>query len=92
METSKLRGGHGGPRSLPLLSRFHAGFREGKTNFDSTYQRNNPNRLVVRDNLHKVKSHKGGRWNGNPETSFLTGDRIDDSTRKCVLREKADEL
>lgn len=37
------------------------------------------------DNLHKVKSQKGGWWNGNPDTSFLTGDRIDDSTRKCIL-------
>lgn len=69
----------------PSLSLFHAVFREGKTNFDSTYQSNNPNCFIVRDKLHKVKSHKGGWWNGNPDTFFLTGDRIDDSTRKCIL-------
>lgn len=57
----------------------------GKTNFDSTYQRNNPNCFIVWDKLHKVKSHKGGWWNGNPDMSSLTDDRIDDSTRKCIL-------
>lgn len=71
------------------LARFpvslHAMFREGKTNFDSTYQRNKPNCFKVWDKLHKVKSHKAGWWNGNPDTSFLTGDRIDDSRGKCVL-------
>lgn len=82
LKTSTLRGQAPRSRSLSLL---HAVFREGKTNFDSTYQRNNPNCFIVRDNLHKVKSQKGGWRNGNPDTSFLTGDWIDDSTRKCIL-------
>lgn len=82
LKTSTLRGQAPCSHSLSLL---HAVFREGKTNFDSTYQRNNPNCFIVRDNLHKVKSQKGGWRNGNPGTSFLTGDRIDDSTRKCIL-------
>lgn len=59
--------------------------REGKTKFDSAYQRNKPKCFKVWDKLHKVKSHKTGWWNGNPDTSFLTGDRIDDSRRKCIL-------
>lgn len=67
------------------LSLVHAVFREGKTNFDSTNQRNNPNCFIVWDNLHKVKSRNGGWRNGNPDTSSLTGDRIDDSSRKCIL-------
>ncbi len=68
------------------LSLLHADFRDVKTNFDPAYQRNNnPNCFIVWDKLQKVKSHKGGWWNGNPDTSFLTGDRIDDSTRKCIL-------
>lgn len=32
-----------------------------------------------------ISSHKAGWWNRNPDTSFLTGDRIDDSRRKCIL-------
>lgn len=85
VKTSTQRGARA-PRSL--ASHYLCYTRcsgRGKPNFDSTYQRNNPNCLVVRDKLHKVKSHRGGRWNGNPDTSFLTGDRIDDSKRKCIL-------
>lgn len=63
----------------------HALFREGKTKFDSAHQRNKPKCFKVWDKLHKVKSHKTGWWNGNPDTSFLTGDRLDDSRRKCIL-------
>lgn len=70
--------------ALPYLCYTQCSGR-GKTNFDSTYQRNNPNCFVVWDNLHKVKSQKGGWGNGNPDMSPLTGDRIDDSTSKCIL-------
>lgn len=41
------------------LSPLDAVFREGKTNFDSTYQRNNPSCFIVWDNLHKVKIAEG---------------------------------
>lgn len=60
-------------------------FSEGNTNFGSSYRRNKPNCFIVWDKVHKVKSHKAGWWNWNPATSFLTGDRIDDSRRKCIL-------
>lgn len=64
VKTSTQRGARA-PRSL--ASHYLCYTRcsgRGKPNFDSTYQRNNPNCLVVRDKLHKVKSHRGGRWNG----------------------------